>query len=429
MEWTNSDYITLKIPHNNNIDVLLPFRKEQSKVYRIAYKLASYGLTEQQIRHDLKEKNIGDIDTWLINTATRKAMGQFKSDVESDKLNKTNTTGKRIFGGKRNFFRRLKGLITKEQYQENRIENFRSLGDSELKGNRKADFNVDSITIKPKRGIAVEIQLPKLHGEYERIYTGILEAIQTKSVPVTVELNENFIFLSVDKNLLSQKQKQKKIITGRYLGIDLNPNYIGVSVFNEYKKLIDTKLFNLKQLTGKNINANKLKHELREVAIAIGKLAQHYQLQYLFLEELNFKQGDKKNGKYYNRLTQNQFLYKEFERMLSKYGKVVKVNAAYSSTIGNILNHEYPDPIAASIEIARRGIESRVVKGSNAFYPKMLPKQVLVNRWKEEQVPEFDNWIELHNWLKLTGLRYRVPIPDIGMFSLFKSKSSMILVY
>ena len=115
--------------------------------------------------------------------------------------------------------------------------------------------------------------------------------------------------------------------------------------------------------------------------------------------------------------------------MLSKFGKVKLVNAAYSSTIGNIVHHQYPDPIAASMEIARRGIESRVVKGSVLFYPPMVQEYVIHRRWKDVVWPKLDTWIYLHRFLKSTGLKYRVPIPDVGMFRLFSSISSKILVF
>ena len=114
--------------------------------------------------------------------------------------------------------------------------------------------------------------------------------------------------------------------------------------------------------------------------------------------------------------------------MLGKFGKVVAVNAAYSSTIGNIVNDSYPDPVAASMEIARRGIESRVVKGSKKFYPLLVAKEILQRRWKDVAIPDFATWIELHNWLKETGLKYRVPIPDLGVFRLFSNYKSGVLI-
>lgn len=422
-----TQFVTMKIPHNGDVSALLPFRKEQSKVCRLAYKMASHGLTELQIRHDLKKLNIGEnVDSWLIQSAIKKAIGQYKADVELDQINGTNVAGKRIFGGKKNFYDRLSGKISQEEFRTNRIENFRSIGESPRIGNRKVSFNADSITIKPKRGISVEIPLPSLRGKFKQNYDKIVELTSLKKMPVTVEVNDQFIYLSFDDKI-KDEERVKAPIKGRYLGVDLNPNYIGVSFFDQNKCVLDTRLYNFKSLTGKNINQDKLKHEIREVAIQIGKMAQHYQLEYLFVEELKFKQGDKGIGKNFNRLTSSQFLYKEFIRMLSKYGKVVEVNAAYTSTIGNIVNDQYPDPIAASMEVARRGIESRVVKGSNAFYPPLVSRSKLQNRWKEEEVPEFETWIELHNWLK-TGVRYRVPIPEIGMFRIFNSKQSKVIV-
>lgn len=423
------DIITMKIPHSSDVELLLPIRKEQSTVYRLAYKLASCGLTELQVRHDLKEKNISSrLDSWLIQSAIKKAIGQYKADVALDKLNKTSIAGKRIFGGKKNFIRRSKGLISKEEYQYNRIENFRSIGEAPQKANRKVKFEYDRIVIKPFKGLAVDIELPTLRGDYATMYKHLVEMSQAKVLPITVEMNDNFVYLSFDKSLLPKKKDVRTPIKGRYLGIDLNPNYIGVSIFDQNKNLLDTKLYNFKQLTGKSINDAKLKHEIREVAIQIGELAQHYRLEYLFVEDLSFTQGDKHKGKSFNRLTTNQFLYTEFGRMLSKFGQVVTVNAAYSSTIGNILHNEHPDPIAASMEIARRGIESRVVAGSSAFYPPMPSKSHIRNLWKEAGEVEFDSWIQLHRYLKETGMRYRVPIPGIEMFRLFVSKHSRVLV-
>ena len=56
--------------------------------------------------------------------------------------------------------------------------------------------------------------------------------------------------------------------------------------------------------------------------------------------------------------TQNKIEnYPDFVSILEKYFKINSVNAAYSSTIGNILNDMYADPVASSIEIGRRGYE------------------------------------------------------------------------
>ena len=402
-------------------------RRVQSSCYRSAYQRASEGLAEIEIRKYCRE-TFPELDSDFTQYAVRKGIGQFKADWESYKLNKKEFNGSRIFGGKRNFFRRLKGLITQEEYQEHRLENLYVIGKADRYGSSKFNFNIDTISFKPKCGTRYELIVPNLHGKYLKTYQELVIAATKKLLPITVTLNDKEIFISFDEKVLDTT-KHKKIIAGRYLGIDLNPNYIGVSYFNEKQELLETKLYNFKALTGKNINTDKLKHELREVAIAIGTLAQHYQIQYFFVEDLHFKQGNSGLGKNYNRLVKNQFLIKEFSRMLAKFGKVVAVNAAYSSIIGNVVNESHPDPIAASMEIARRGIESRVVKGSKRFYPPLVPKEVLQRRWKDVTIPEVGTWIELHNWLKTTGLKYRVPIPtDLGMFRLFSNINSGVLI-
>ena len=423
--------LTIKIPYTcndpNYTTELHDLRRVQSSCYRSAYQRASEGLAESEISKYCRD-TFSELDWMFKNSAINHGIGQFKADWELAKFNKREFNGSRIFGGKRNFFRRLKDLITHEEYQEHRLENLYVIGDKNNYGSRKFNFNTDTITFKPNRKSHYELILPNLHGKYLKSYQNLVIAATKKLLPITVELNDKEIFLSFDEKVLDTT-KPKKIISGRYLGVDLNPNYIGVSYFNENQELLDTQLYNFKSLTGKKANHDKLKHELREVAIAIGTLAQHYQIQYFFVEDLSFKQGDRGLGKNYNRLVKNQFLINEFSRMLAKFGKVVAVNAAYSSTIGNVVNEAYPDPIAASMEIARRGIESRVVKGSKRFYPPLVPKEVLQRRWKDEVIPDFSTWIELHNWLKETGLKYRVPIPsDLGMFRLFSNINSGVLV-
>jgi hypothetical protein len=417
--------ITLKIPYKASDeakDEVKMMQKAQASVYHCAYNLSKDGLGQKEIRETLKSYNFApEMDSWFIQSAIYRAMGQVKADKELG-------IAKRIFGGKKNFIRRMKGLITQEEFRENKLESIYLVGETPYRGNRKFNFASDWIVFKPNARTKLTLELPELRGKFLKYYNALLDKMYTDPQPITVTLDQSFIYLSFDESKL-ESVKQRQVIKGRYLGIDLNPNYIGVSFFNERKELLETKLYNLNQLTGKDYNPNKLKHEVREIANQINRLANHYRIEYKFVEDLSFKLGDKGKGKTFNRLTSNQFLINEFNRILSKQGKVLKVNVAYSSTIGNILYNEYPDPIAASIEIARRGIESRVVKGSGLFYPMLISKEILANRWKEALEWTFESWIELHQLLKTTGLKYRVDIPEMSMFRLFESKSSKVLVY
>lgn len=434
--------ITVKLPYTiqdpslqeDYDSILSETRRIQTSIYHVAYKRASEGLAEIEIRSHCREL-FPNVDSWIVQSAVKKGIGQFKADWALAKSQDREFDGKRIFGGKKNFHKRSKDKITEEEWKECRLENLYLIGEAPAGGNRKFIFNLDSITFRPSRGVRFELDLPNLHGKYKEHYDALVVAGGNKSIPVTVSMNGKFIFLSFEETKLPiDKEKPKKPIAGRHLGIDLNPNYIGVSFFDENENLLDSRLYDLKDLTGKVYNPDKLKHEVREISIQIGRMAQHYQLEWMFVEDLHFKQGSKGIGRAFNRLTSNQFLIREFIRMLSKFGKVKEVNAAYSSTIGNIVHSDYPDPIAASMEIARRGIQSRVVKGSKRFYPPLVDHKVLQNRWKKEDVPLFSTWIDLHRWLKETGLKYRVPIPSrdskSGMFRLFDSSiSSKVYVF
>ena len=142
------------------------------------------------------------------------------------------------------------------------------------------------------------------------------------------------------------------------------------------------------------------------------------QVEYVFLEDLNFKNGNKKKGKGFNRLTINQWNRNTPFEILSKYfkNKIFKVNAAYSSTIGNCL-YNYPDPINASLEIARRGFEviilKKVKEGVSSFYPEFNLSMMREEIRNQTTHLELNSWKELHTFLKNSKLKYRVSLDEV----------------
>lgn len=99
----------------------------------------------------------------------------------------------------------------------------------------------------------------------------------------------------------------------------------------------------------------------------------------------------------------------------------VEVNPVYSSFIGNLCNNA-PDPIAASLEIARRAI-FKYVKGK--FYPELIRKESLFNLWKESSSWVYKSWKELFDIVKTAELKYRRSLEsfDSEVFRLKSSKS------
>ena len=70
-----------------------------------------------------------------------------------------------------------------------------------------------------------------------------------------------------------------------------------------------------------------------------------------------------------------------------------------------MVNSNYPDPISAAIEIGRRGYYKYQ---KNQFYPKLINKEILSNRWKEAKEWSYQNWKELYQLIKNSKLKYRV---------------------
>jgi IS605 OrfB family transposase len=116
---------------------------------------------------------------------------------------------------------------------------------------------------------------------------------------------------------------------------------------------------------------NKRKFEICEAWKYIFKLATHYKVGHFVMEDLDFKEKSVNvNSKEANRKTKNIWHRTLTTNLINKYCnslgiQKIEVIAAYSSFIGNI-QHNYVDPINASLEIARRGIV-KYTKESSIF--------------------------------------------------------------
>jgi len=93
------------------------------------------------------------------------------------------------------------------------------------------------------------------------------------------------------------------------------------------------------------------------------------------MEELNFTDIDGKRitNRKINNVWNKELILQKIKKEICLSGiNLIEVNPVYTSFIGNIQHEEF-DPIAASIEIGRRG-SSKYKKSS--FYPKILIKDI-----------------------------------------------------
>jgi len=407
---------TLKLAIVNSPDIHDDIRV-YSSMFRMAYKRLQEGCSGNDTWHKIKE--IFGVNCWLASSATKEAQGLFLS-----------SSGKPIlFGGKYNLKRYLKGYITKEQFKQHRMHPLCSVGESQYAGNRLFEFDLGNqvIIYKPSRGVHKEIKFCPLKKKLAHELSIVQELANQNKIPITVKITDTHIFLTYDETLI-HNETYKGLKINRVLGIDMNPNYIGVSVIefgkNDEFQVLHKEVYDLTALTKPNgkyssdskskYYLNKLKHETIAIAHKINKLLDYWKCSKLAIEELSIAPANKHKGKNINILCNNKWKRKLFVnkiKMLANIHKyeLVEVNPAYSSIVGNFAygNENTPDMVAASIEIARRAYK-KFEKGW--FYPK-FSVETQDERWKQT-LDGVKTWKKLFQKVKEAKLKYRFLLSD-----------------
>ena len=407
---------TVKLQISNKPDVLNDMRVYSSAV-RLAFNRYQDGLSEKEVYASVSK--CFDFNCWLVQSAVYDGNALFKANGDKGVL----------FGGKWNLKQYLKGLITKEQFKYNRLLPLCSVGAKNYQGNRLVDFDLPNnrIVYKPTRGVRKEIQFCSVKKKLAHELSMIQELAEQKKMPVTVKFTDKYLYLTYDESLI-YNESYKGLKQNRVLGIDMNPNYIGVSVIEFDKqdefKILHKEVFDLTALTKPNGKASsdkkskyytsKLKHETIAIAHKINKLMDYWKCSKLAIEDLSIKPSDKQKGKTFNRLTNNKWERQLFVNKLKMLAgihryEVVEVNPAYSSIVGNFAygNENTPDMIASAIEIARRAYK-KFEKGW--FYPRFNISHIN-EQWKQT-LCGVKSWKTLFPKVKETKLKYRFLLVD-----------------
>lgn len=427
---------TIKLKIKNEVNLIKEL-KEFNSIVRYSFNRFQEGLKEKEVRE--KVNYLFKNNCWFNQCAIKVGKQLFKKHKDK----------KIIFGGKRLLINYLKKLITKEEYSKAKLLPINIQGEAKQKGNRL--FNFDLINSK------LELKLSKKkHQEIEfykpskNLYTElskIQELVENKQLTLTVSLNNDYIWLTFDESLLNLQEKFQNLKSNRVLGIDLNPNYIGLSVLefnkNDEFKVIHKQVFDLSDLniTSKKSSSdrtskyltNKRKFELIQFCYEINKLINYWKCSKLCIEDLNIKSSDKGSGRTFNRLCNNVWnrnLVVNKLKMLSVIYvyELVEVNPVYSSFIGNLLygSENTPDMIASSIEIARRGYK-KYSKGW--FYP-IFSIEHLNEQWKQT-LSGIEDWKSAFNQIKKSKLKYRFQLIELISNAVFSKnyKQNKIKLY
>lgn len=380
--------ITIKKKHNIFNDIKLI--KEFSSVVRFSYNRILDGITKPSELEKLVKNtmnNISNLDSSWIKTAVKKSL-----ELQTD--------NKLYFGGKSNFL--------KKKY--NKVNNYSKLISLDMRGstsdfgNRKAELDITNnlIIFKPKRGIKYEIPLNLSKGE-RKMLLKLENQCENKQNYFNIKIDLNFIWISFDETRLPVDTVHE-YIDNRILGIDLNPNYIALSILDNGIKEVYKEIIDLTELNKKD--KNKKQYELSVLNKYIINLVKGFHVEYVSLEDLNIKSKDNGKGKNYNRLVNNNwnrnYFVNNLVKLLNINGMKYKfVNPFYTSFIGQIKNQLDYDSIAASKEVAYRCYLSKdkIVDYVNNFLSSSVTTQ-----WKE-MLPNVNTYKDLYNYFKKSKSR------------------------
>ena len=392
---------------------LLKERKAFSSIVRISFNRYQDGMAEKEVRAYVRDR-FGGVNSWIVQCGVKAGHQLFKRH------------GNRriVFGGKRNLERYLKGQITKDEYRLGRLMPLTVQGERLQKGNRLFDFDFanNEMTLKLSKSDHRKIAFKPPHRKLKNNLTRLQQLADGKALAVTVSLTEDYACISFDESLISDCRFER-LRPDRVLGVDMNPNYIGLSVLefsgNGEFKILDKKVFDLTGLTRKSGKSpsdrkskyavNKLRHETIHMAHDVASLADYWKCGKVAIEDLSIEPGDIGKGKGLNRLCNNAWCRNLFSGKMKTLGalcrfELVEVNPCYSSFIGNVVygNETTPDMVAASVEIARRGYR-KFEKGW--FYPSIRDDRI-DERWKQT-LSRFDDWKSAFSEIKKSKMKYR----------------------
>ena len=334
----------------------------------------------------------------------------------------------------------------KKLYKEARQMPITSIGEAPQRGNRKFTLDIanNSVLFKPSKGEHYYLDI--YYGENQKaILQEIQRAMEEKQMPVTIGLNNKYLYITYDEEFLAGYafnskeyfkelktvpkedkplrktifKKHKAIQDGkkdigklsrRYLTTDLNPDVIAINIADKLNergdlKILTTKCFMLNHLSQRlrlsSTNPeqvyqnNKRKYEITEIWKEIFKMAAHYRVRYFVMEDLDFKPNKKEKNttKEFHRKTKNLWHRTLTTQLIKKYCNIlgitlIEVTPCYSSFIGNLIYSDTYDPVAASLELARRGMV-KFTKNSSLYPPlenitNSLAKAVLLELSNQE---------------------------------------------
>ena len=131
------------------------------------------------------------------------------------------------------FLRFQRGLVSKDELKDSRDIGIVSEGEFNQKGNRLFQIDVENGKFIWKRSRHDHYDLlinEKLSEKRKSILQKLQLMMFEKKIPVTIRLKKDKVYLTYDEKIVEKEKQFKNLFQNRILGIDLNPNYFGISI-------------------------------------------------------------------------------------------------------------------------------------------------------------------------------------------------------
>ena len=209
-------------------------------------------------------------------------------------------------------------------------------------------------------------------------------------------------------------------------GIDMNPEFIGLTIRNK-TRILYTKCYDLTDLVEvmESNNTDEIKYNQAHIYKSIFAHLKHFNASHFVTEDLEFKH-DETHSTGMNRKVMVAWCREFQKQLITRYTentgiKHIQVNAAYSSFVGNLTNSFF-DAVSASAEITRRGmVLTKTIM--EPWYP-ALNKLRLDNLNIETYVPDLElkdlTIPKLYQVFRSRNLRYRRLVKSNSMSKLIK---------
>jgi len=474
---------TITIPYVASDDdkrLIADWQRLQACVVRTGY--ARAGLPNDRLMPEKDLRNIlkklfptHPLGSWAIHCATREAL----------RMRKQQPTGKIIFGGRKQFERRAKGLIGREDWRRCRQSRpIEIVGDRTRNGNRHLKLSHDGLKATVGfLGKAVTLNLPQMSGKTGYLVKALALLTNACEIGIGFTLGSSSVTITFDPmdlrklppdTTLEQVQKAERealghkprgrprndpdthdsayrikpvdhairpvhpewrpairTMTSRAVGVDLNPQWIGLTVIEINHRsdardagavrILDHRLIQMNVPIGSSSEA--LATHMARAARMASSLARKWHAATIFHEGgLGKLRWSKKSrgepaAQTINFWSRNALIGGLARRCALSGLTLSSIWGGYSTTIGNML-FDLPDACAAAAEIARRGIATS--RGDKDRLP-VVPRTVQPLPWKDGAVPDVmakattqaECWKSIHRAVKAAQIDVRRPHPPL----------------